>query len=118
MCYSWVYTFLRKAGPMKRGITLFFLALLPFLPAAASSQERIWDIKEHCDVASNTLKILKTTTQEQCQQACGDEKSCAGFVYISGWKRCQLKTEMHPKRQVSLRFISGELDEQRKLASS
>ena len=96
---------------------IFALLILPslFFSNICIAQSANWEIKDNCDVGSESLKTLKSVSQDDCQQSCAEEKQCAGFVYITGWKRCLLKDQM--KKTAKLRFISGELDEKRNFAA-
>ena len=100
---------------MKRAFALFFLSAL-FFSRLSLAEDTNWKLEDNCDVATDSLKTLKSVTQDQCQQGCAADKQCAGFVYITGWKRCLLKDQM--KKTARLRFISGELDDKRNFDKS
>jgi hypothetical protein len=69
-----------------------------------------WDVKENCDMASKSLEDGKAASREECQEKCSANEACKGLVYITGWKKCSLKSDV--KKQAKLRFISGDLDAQ------
>lgn len=83
--------------------------LLAVFASPSLAHSSSWEIKDNCDVATDSLKTIKSVSQDACQQACDGESSCQGFVYITGWKRCLLKSDM--RKQAKLRFISGDMNE-------
>jgi len=96
---------------MNRILTLSMMTTFLFT-FGRSADGAFFDVKENCDVPGESLQIINSLSQKECQRSCDNEKNCKGFVYITGWKRCLLKDQMN--KQVKLQLISGELDENRK----
>ena len=74
-----------------------FIALMFFTSSAFS-------FSPNCDLIGSNLKSQKGTTQQSCWGACESEEKCRGVVFVSGWKRCFLKSSV--KRKASLKFFS------------
>ena len=74
------------------------IVCLMFVSTAAFS------FSPQCDLIGENLKSLKGTTQQLCWGACEADKKCRGAVFVSGWKRCFLKSNV--KRKASLKFFS------------
>jgi hypothetical protein len=58
-----------------------------------------------CDVAGQEIAAAKATDTSQCAEQCRANPSCKAAVFISGWGRCLLKSEL--KRRVKLIMTSG-----------
>ena len=60
----------------------------------------------HCDLVGTNVLVLKNLTNySECNLECAKNKKCQGYVFISHWNRCFLKSSI--KRQVQLNMISG-----------
>src|SRR6478735_4857052 len=93
---------------MERIFALIFFASL-FFTRMSHAEGSNWEIKDNCDVPSESLKTIKSVSQDECQRNCDSDNTCKGFVYITGCNRCLLKDQMN--KQAKLQFISGEMDE-------
>lgn len=58
-----------------------------------------------------SLKETKAATQEACQQLCAETAGCKAALYVSGWRKCALKSDA--KKTARLKFQSAEMGEGR-----
>ncbi|RZJ81286.1 MAG: hypothetical protein EOO20_25300, partial [Chryseobacterium sp.] len=89
-------------------VLVFFILL--FLIPLRTASAKTWSTTENCDMPSASLQEIKTATREECQTRCLENEKCEGVVYITGWKKCSLKSSV--KKQAKLRFISADMDAQ------
>lgn len=101
-----------RNGSVVRILLLFLRALFisGFFISSSLWAQGGWEGKANCDSPSDSLKTLKTATQDECRKSCEAEKDCRGIVYVTGWKRCLLKAQL--QKQAHVKFISGELNDQ------
>ncbi|MFW7380895.1 MAG: PAN domain-containing protein [Oligoflexus sp.] len=94
-----VKTFLRR---VLLSLLFFFHTML-----IASESMKEWEIKENCDIPSESISSKKMLSVLDCQKFCETEAKCRSFVFVSGWQRCFLKNQF--AKQASIRFISADL---------
>lgn len=70
--------------------------------------------QDHCDLLGPNAAVLKNlSSHKDCQGECVKMKNCKGYVFISNWNRCFLKSEV--KRLTKVSMISGLPGEKAKL---
>jgi hypothetical protein len=56
----------------------------------------------NCDLPLPTFEKLTASSAEQCAGFCQKNDRCKSFVFISGWKQCQLKNKKTRPRKVQM----------------
>jgi hypothetical protein len=56
----------------------------------------------NCDLPLPTFKKLKAGSAEQCADFCKNNEQCNSFVFISGWRQCQLKNKKTRPRKIQM----------------
>ncbi len=92
---------------IRYSLLLLSLTLLP----SAFGQSPGFESRANCDLPGPSIKETKTATEEDCQKLCADDAQCKASLFITGWKKCSLKSD--GKKTARLKFISGELPENR-----
>ncbi|NRA45421.1 MAG: hypothetical protein HRU09_10750 [Oligoflexales bacterium] len=60
----------------------------------------------HCDLVGPNEKVLKNlSSYTECHTECAKSQDCQGYVFVSHWNRCFLKSEV--KRLAKVNLISG-----------
>lgn len=70
-------------------------------------------VEKNCDLNGKDLAAKNLPDQQSCQDYCDQEQGCRGYVFISGWGKCFLKSKV--VRQSSVKMISGKKDLDRRL---
>lgn len=61
--------------------------------------------QKNCDIVGKNLGNVKAKSQEECLTECNSRDECQAGVYITGWKKCFLKSQA--ERSVELTMKSG-----------
>lgn len=67
------------------------------------------NVQEDCDYPGSTFSVKPLKTPKDCLSLCNNTDNCLGFVFVSGWNRCQLKSKIF--RKVPLTITAGIPDE-------
>lgn len=81
----------------------FVMVYMVLMPAVLAG-----DINDqsHCDLVGPNALVLKNLKKPlECQLECEKNQSCQGYVFVSSWNRCFLKSSI--KRLVKINLISG-----------
>ena len=81
------------------------LVLIFFIPNKWGQASKLLD-QTHCDLLGPNTKVLKkVASQSDCHNHCAQHDACQGYVFISSWNRCFLKSSI--KRLTQVNLISG-----------
>lgn len=86
-----------------------YLALVLVILSVTSQAEI--QIRDRCDLNGPTLKSLPAASADSCRDECSHNSECRAFTFISGWKRCFLKSS--PGKDFVVRMYSGQLSDEK-----
>lgn len=75
------------------GLALVAGSYMP--PLQAADQSRSIELSQDSDYAGFDLRTVQNITQDQCQAACVDDKSCRAFTYNIKARWCFLKSDFN-----------------------